>query len=85
MAIVNFAIAEPFEQEINQTIKKEGFASKAEFFRFAVKDYINRKITSNDISQEEFDRQMGELGKTIHKKLGGKKLPSPEEQLADLL
>jgi metal-responsive CopG/Arc/MetJ family transcriptional regulator len=84
MSVINFSVTKPLERDINKTIKKDGFSSKAEFFRFAAKDYINRRNVSDDITQEEFEREMNDLAQTISRKLGGKKLPSLEEQLADL-
>jgi metal-responsive CopG/Arc/MetJ family transcriptional regulator len=76
MSVVNFSITKPLEQQVNQAIKDDGFTSKAEFFRFAAKNYISKKNSSSDISQEEFERES--------RKLRGKKFPSLEEQLADL-
>ncbi|HLD61007.1 MAG TPA: ribbon-helix-helix domain-containing protein [Patescibacteria group bacterium] len=35
MSIVNFSIPAKLDQQIKKTIKEKGFASKAEFFRFA--------------------------------------------------
>lgn len=35
MPIVNFSIPHPLDAQIKKTIKIKGFASKAEFFRFA--------------------------------------------------
>lgn len=82
MAIVNFNITKPLEKKVNLAIKMHGFASKAEFFRFAVMQYI--RTLQTDISQKEFDKSIDALKKVMIKKLGRKKLPSLEEQLADL-
>jgi metal-responsive CopG/Arc/MetJ family transcriptional regulator len=40
MAIVNFSIPAVLEKRVDATIKRKGFASKAEFFRFAAIYYI---------------------------------------------
>lgn len=85
MSVVNFNVAAPLAREINQIIKKDGFASKAEFFRFAVKDYIHKRHQASNMSiDERFEKEMNELAELMSRKLRGKKLPSPEEQLADL-
>lgn len=43
MAVVNFTLPTTLENEINKVIKKSGFASKAEFFRFSAR-YVIEKI-----------------------------------------
>ncbi|MBU4600476.1 ribbon-helix-helix domain-containing protein [Patescibacteria group bacterium] len=84
MSIVNFAVSKPLEQKINQAIKEYGFASKAEFFRFAAMDLVT-KIKHPALNEEEkFAQSAQKLSKTIHQIYGGKKLPSVEEQFADL-
>lgn len=82
MSIVNFSITKPLEKKVNQAIKMHGFASKAEFFRFAVMQYIRTLRT--DISQEELEESIEALRQTMIKKFADKKFPSLEEQLADL-
>ena len=55
MAIVNFAIPATLEKQIKQIIKTKGFASKAEFFRFAahvvLKNY-DEPVTIDEIIHE---------------------------------
>ncbi len=82
MSVVNFAISKPLEVKINKVIKKEGFASKAEFFRFAAMNYISR--FREDISQEEFEESAREFKSSIEKAVAKKKFPSLEDQLSDL-
>lgn len=85
MSVVNFNVAAPLAREINQIIKKDGFTSKAEFFRFAVKDYINKRHQASSMSiGERFEKEMNEFAELAGQKLRGRKLPSAEEQLADL-
>ena len=84
MSIINFAISNPLEKKINQAIQEYGFASKAEFFRFLAFNFINKKSETQLAEDEEFEETMNELANVINKKYGGKKLPSLEEQFADL-
>ncbi|MDP3995067.1 MAG: ribbon-helix-helix domain-containing protein [bacterium] len=84
MPVVNFSITKPLERDIKEVIKKRGFTSKAEFFRFAAWDAIKDFRHPKESIDERFEIEMNALADTIHRKLGGKKLPSPEDQLADL-
>lgn len=84
MSVVNFALSKPLEVKINKVIKKEGFASKAEFFRFAAMEYIKNFLVEDDISQEEFEASARAFGQKLEKYTKNKKFPSVREQLADL-
>lgn len=84
MSIVNFSIPPTLEKRVGQIIKEKGFSSRAEFFRFAAIqfiDVINKPITSEE---ERFDYLSNALQQEIIKQFRGKKLPSAEEQLADI-
>ncbi len=84
MAIANFTLPKTLERRIANTLKEKGFASKAEFFRFAAihfMDVLHRPIVSE---QERFDYLTGALREEITVRYRGKKLPSLEEQLAEL-
>ena len=80
MAIVNFAIPATLEKQIKKTIKTKGFASKAEFFRFAAHVVLNNfdePVTIDEIvSEARRDYLAGNYG-TAHsaedliKKLNG--------------
>lgn len=83
MSVVNFAISKPLELKVKKIIKQEGFASKAEFFRFAAMQYI-KDFFENDISQEELDEDALSLSETLVKVSKKKKFPSVREQMADL-
>jgi Arc/MetJ-type ribon-helix-helix transcriptional regulator len=84
MPIVNFAVPEQLEKQINATIKKKGFASKAEFFRFATMYYLdNEKKTPTMTEDERLDYLTDSIRKAVVKKYKGVKLPSAAEQLAD--
>lgn len=84
MSIVNFAVAKPLEQKINNAIKEYGFASKAEFFRFLAINFLNTNQglpLENDI---EIACLVDKIEKAANKKFSGKTLPSIKDQLADL-
>ncbi len=83
MSVINFTLTKPLEQKVNQVIKKEGFTSKAEFFRFAALNYI-QNLRGTDISQEEFEGTVRALKNTIRKVYKNKKIPSLREQLSDI-
>ena len=82
MSIVNFGITKPLEQKINKIIKKQGFASKAEFFRFAAINYIN--IFGTDISQKAYEEAVRSFKKDLRKKINLNQLPPLEEQMQDV-
>ena len=84
MSIVNFAIPKTLEKQIDQTIKQKGFASKAEFFRFAALHFINVIDKPFVTEKDRFDYLTDEIEKSVIKRYKGKKLPSLEEQLVDV-
>ncbi|OGL73440.1 hypothetical protein A3E39_01775 [Candidatus Uhrbacteria bacterium RIFCSPHIGHO2_12_FULL_60_25] len=84
MAIINFAVPETLEKRINKTIKEKGFASKAEFFRFAAVHFL-------DIVQKPFateDERFNFLSATLQHEIThghkGKTLPNIKTQLEDV-
>ena len=85
MSIVNFTIPKPLEKKVETAIKDQGFASKAEFFRFAALYFVQKLYQFNTPVDEEYARAMNQLASTIRRKYRGKKLPSLEEQLADVV
>jgi len=83
MAIINFSVPKQLEKRVDSTIKEKGFASKAEFFRFAAihfMDVLTRPSRSVDDAYEIVMRQLTHI---VQKKLRGKELPSLEDQMAD--
>ena len=82
MPIINFNIKKPLEKKVEKTIKEQGFASKAEFFRFAALHYMNS--VGPDISQEEYEKSIRALKSALKKKYRDKKLPSLEKQLSEI-
>lgn len=84
MAVVNFTLPKTLERRIGETLKEKGFASKAEFFRFAAVhflDVINRPIVSE---QERFEYLTDALREEVLLRYREKKLPLLEEQLGQL-
>lgn len=84
MAIINFSIPKTLEQRVNQTIKEKGFASKAEFFRFAAISFIDSSVKKQIDEDERFNYLAQSLSKAISKKYKGKEIESLKNQLADL-
>ncbi len=84
MAIVNFSVPKSFEKRVLQVIKEKGFASKAEFFRFAAlyfMDVIEKPFVSEDTKQIYLTKKIED---EIVKKYRGKNIPSLQDQFADL-
>lgn len=84
MAIVNFAIPPALDRRIGSTMKEKGFASKAEFFRFAAvyfMDVINKPFANEDDRTEHLTAT---LRSELARRFRGKCLPSAREQLKDL-
>ncbi len=84
MAIVNFSIPTTLEKRVDATIRRKGFASKAEFFRFAAVNFIDqldRPVTSE---ADRFHALTDELKRKVSQIYGGKTMPSLREQLSDL-
>ncbi len=83
MSSIFFNITPQLAKEINSLMNEEGYANKAEFFRFLVKFFkYNRKQDVLD-----FHRAVDDLEETIKildKKGILNKLPSAKEQLADV-
>ena len=84
MSVVNFTIPKTFEKRMKETIKTKGFASKAEFFRFAaiyVMDMADRPTGSEE---DRFKELISSLEEEVATRFRGHQLPSLEHQLADL-
>lgn len=84
MAIVNFSIPKTLEQRVNQTIKEKGFASKAEFFRFAAISFIDSSLNNKIDEDARFNYLAENLSKAFSEKYKGKKIEPLKNQLADL-
>lgn len=84
MTIVNFSVPNQLNKQIKHTIKQKGFASKAEFFRFAVLNYIHL-IEKPVVGEEErFDYLTKTLGEELKNIYSHKTIPSLREQLAGI-
>lgn len=81
MSIVNFAIPKSLEHRVKSVIRKKGFPSKAEFFRFTALRYLD------DIESLPFDKnpRISALSEALERellsKIGSKSLLSVREQL----
>ncbi len=84
MSIVNFSIPLSLEKRISEIIKKKGFGSKAEFFRFAAIYFID--VVDKPISEEEerFSYLSDALTREVLAKYQGKKAVSVRDQLRNL-
>ena len=84
MSVVNFSIPKKLEKRVEETIQEKGFASKAEFFRFAAMyfmDILDRKTKNED---ERFEYLTSVLQDEISENYRGKKIASLREQMADV-
>lgn len=84
MAIVNFSIPKNLSDRVSEVVEEKGFASKAEFFRFAAIyfiDVVDKPIVTED---DRFEYLSKTLTKEIVKRFRGKKIPSLKKQLADI-
>ena len=85
MAIVNFSIPQTLCERVNQEVKNKGFASRAEFFRFAAIYFMDIVDIGQRIDEKErMERLSSLVSKKIAEHYQGKKILSLREQLADL-
>lgn len=84
MAIVNFAVPPVLARRIGTTIKQKGFASKAEFFRFAAvyfMDTIDKPYISEDgrtaYLVNEIEKEISHIIRRGH-------IPPLRDQLTDI-
>ena len=83
MSVINFTITKPLEKKVAKAIKEQGFTSKAEFFRFSALFFIYN-IQKTDITATEYKKGIETLTMSVLQKFKNAKLPSLEEQFADL-
>lgn len=84
MAIVNFAIPFVLNKRIGATIKQKGFASKAEFFRFAAV-YFMDTIDKPYISEEGRTAYLvQEIEREVSHLVRRGRISSTRDQLADI-
>ncbi|HEY4515198.1 MAG TPA: hypothetical protein VJJ22_03525 [Candidatus Paceibacterota bacterium] len=82
MPVINFMIPEVLNKQVAKTVRNRGFASKAEFFRMAAFNYLQKDSAEDDM--ERLNSLTKAIREEVRKKFKGKKLPSLEEQLKDL-
>jgi len=81
MAVINFTIPIRLEANVKKAIRKNGFVSKAEFFRMAAVNYLRQELQDKDRTQFLIQAIADELAT----KYRGRKIPPVEEQLKDIL
>ena len=84
MAIVNFSVPRNLDKRVEETINQKGFASKAEFFRFAAiyfMDILGRRAGDEE---ERLKHLTSVLQQEVSERYRGKRIPSAGEQLADV-
>lgn len=84
MTIINFAIPKTLNKRIGLTIKEKGFASKAEFFRFAALFFMDMAAKKAVDEDAKLNYLVSEIAREVTTNYRGKKIPSIEDQLADL-
>ena len=84
MSIVNFSVSRNLDKRVEETIHRQGFASKAEFFRFAAMyfmDILGRRVGDEE---ERFKHLTSALEQEVSERYRAKRIPSTREQLADI-
>ena len=82
MSTVFFKISDQLNKDVESFMKKEGYNSKAEFFRFLIKFY---KIKEQSLEEKNFAKAARELAEVLQElKRKGKLTQTLDEQLADL-
>lgn len=81
MAIINFSIPKTLERRVKETVRKKGFPSKAELFRFAVINYLDEAEKARLENNTKIAVLSQKLEAEIVKKLGSKPIPSVEKQM----
>lgn len=84
MAIVNFTIPQTLEKRVSTVMKTKGFSSKAEFFRFAAMYFMDAVHQPTINEDARFALLAQTLREELHTRYQHKKIPSLDEQLADL-
>ncbi len=84
MAIVNFTIPNDLEKRVEEIIKTKGFASKAEFFRFAAIYFMDILENCKGDEEKRFDKLNTLLNREISEYFKNKNIPSLKEQLIDI-
>ncbi len=81
MAIINFSVPAILERKIKEVIKKKGFSSKAELFRFVVLRYLDETEKLPLDSNPRITALSGALERELLEKLEKSPLPDIKVQL----
>ena len=84
MAVVNFSIPKRLEKRVDETIQEKGFASKAEFFRFAAMYFMDILERKPKNEEERFEHLTRALNEEISERYRGQKIAPLRDQLADV-
>jgi metal-responsive CopG/Arc/MetJ family transcriptional regulator len=84
MKTLNISLPDKLYQKVEFFVDREGFANKAEFFRFLIKFFEFSKPTTTD-----FEAKVNRIEKLLLHEMKVKgynetDLPSPEDQLKDV-
>ena len=82
MSIVNFAVPKALEKKVNKVIRERGFASKAEFWRSLATNYLDETLQAYEQARTKY--LIESISRLVDTKFHGRKLPSLDEQLADI-
>ncbi len=82
MSIVNFAIPKTLDRRVKDVVKRRGFQSRAELFRYAVLHYLDetdRGPLSHNVRIAALSDQLAEA---LEARVGTRRLPSVRQHLA---
>ena len=75
MAVINFTIPARLESNVQRAIRKNGFASRAEFFRMAAVNYLQQDLDIKD----QINMLTKAIAQEIELRYKGKKIPPVED------
>ncbi len=84
MAIVDFTVPKNMQKRVEEIIKIKGFASKAEFFRFATIYFIDILENRQKNEEEHFEKLTGLLSREILEHYENKDISFLKKQLVDV-
>lgn len=81
MSIVNFAIPQKLDRRVKDVIKRRGFQSRAELFRFAVLHYLDETDRGPLSHNLRITALSDELAAALESRTGARRLPSVRQQI----